>query len=761
MLNPISTRAAWISFGLIFWLLAASAFAQVTPETAEETTPAWQPPDITSLSSDWWQQFDSPSPDTFKERMEQFVTLATTAVGGLSGADLVTGQNLMNDLRGQFKLLLVARQATEPQSFEPIPTQDSYSLDELLALREQWRSLEKRQKIPQMRLDELKSQADLLQRRRDSLVRQYNATDANAPARVLLGLQRMTTRLEYELTVKQSANLETRLEAIQSQYEALNEHLQYAREHLAVGDFDKDAFNQKLAAARDDVTRLTEQQSDVQRQLLDVLSSDSVKPSLEILRKQQTTRASAELSLAKLHQLKLQAEETWYRLRQGNLDYDFDIQQSVEDAAAFVKETSRQIEVWTAASQTTILTPTPAQDLNSKANIDLAHATAQETLGFVDQIRGVIDDLQLLGEVLTADQVGMQQGLKSVWTRFKIAAGDLRYLVAGYLDITLFHIGDAPVTIGRILTMVVILALGFALSWFLRHMLDRLNDRRQFAKSPAVYTLGRLMHYLIIMVAVFAAFGSIGLDFRNFALIAGALSVGIGFGLQSIVNNFVSGLILLFEGSLRVGDYIELETGLRGIVKEINTRATVINTNDSIDVVVPNSNFVTNQLTNWTLREPLARFRIEFGVAYGSDKERVKEAALAAASKVEFVVQHMPSRKPEVWLVNFGESALIFELLCWVSKAGVRRPQRVHATILWELETQLREHGLHIPFPQRDLHLRTGFDPLQGTVKSRMEPDERTHPSGRTDEKADNAAGEEPAEKAGEAPADGAPQSGA
>ncbi|MGD8347165.1 MAG: mechanosensitive ion channel, partial [Lysobacterales bacterium] len=250
-------------------------------------------------------------------------------------------------------------------------------------------------------------------------------------------------------------------------------------------------------------------------------------------------------------------------------------------------------------------------------------------------------------------------------------------------------------------------------------------NRRQFASSPAVYTLSRLLHYIIIFIAVLAAFGSIGLDFSNFALIAGALSVGIGFGLQSVVNNFVSGLILLFEGSLRVGDYIELDTGLRGLVKEINTRATVVRTNDSIDVVVPNSQFITNQLTNWTLREPLARFRIEFGVAYGSDKEAVRAAALEAANRVDFIVHNMPSRPVEVWLTDYGDSALVFQLLAWVSKAGVRRPERVRAAVLWELETQLSERGIQIPFPQRDLHLRSGFlsEPQQQREESRSPDD--------------------------------------
>jgi len=700
------------ALGLLLCLFVHPAPAQEPAALSAEQGTPWQPPDLTSLPLDWWQQFDSPERATLEQRIEQFTDVARLTIGGLDGPDLIAAQNLLNSLRGQFNLLLAARQEAETESFEPIPTRDSYTLDQLLELRAQWRELGKRQEIPRLRVEELNNQADLLEQRRDNLLRQYAATNENAPERILLGLRRMAVRVEYEATLVQSDGLQQRLDLISDQRQLLDQQLEFAQEHLAPGEFDSDAMEQELAAARDEVSLLTTRLEETQRQLLDVLSTEAVKPSLEVLRKQQLTRASAQLSLGRMQELELLAQRTWQRLRAGTLEFDYDIQQSVDQAAAFIRETSRQIEVWTAASQTTLLTPMPAADSNASANIQLAHETAQETLTLIDSIRDRIDDLQLIGAVLTVEQVGMQHGLRSLWTRFTLMAGELQNAVSGYLDITLFHIGDAPVTIGHIFTMLLILAFGFALSWFIRHLLDRLKDRRQFAKSPAVYTLGRLLHYIIIIVAVFAAFGSIGLDFRNFALIAGALSVGIGFGLQSIVNNFVSGLTLLFEGSLRVGDYIELETGLRGIVKEINTRATVINTNDSIDVVVPNSHLVTNLLTNWTLREPLARFRIEFGVAYGSDKEKVRAAALEAASRVEYIVQHMPSREPEVWLVNYGDSALVFQLLAWVSKAGVRRPERVRAAVLWELETRLREYGIEIPFPQRDLHLRSGFTPV-------------------------------------------------
>jgi small-conductance mechanosensitive channel len=211
------------------------------------------------------------------------------------------------------------------------------------------------------------------------------------------------------------------------------------------------------------------------------------------------------------------------------------------------------------------------------------------------------------------------------------------------------------------------------------------------------------------MAGSFAALGSIGIDFTSFALIAGALSVGIGFGLQAIVSNFVSGLILLFEGTLRVGDFVELEGGLRGVVKEINTRATVITTNDSVDLVVPNSVLVTTQLTNWTLRESYGRLRVSFGVAYGTDKELVERVANEAIKKIDCALTNMPGREPQVRLSNFGDNALEFTVLFWVSRQGVRRPGRTKANFLWELETLLTENGIQVPFPQRDIHVKSDF----------------------------------------------------
>ena len=277
------------------------------------------------------------------------------------------------------------------------------------------------------------------------------------------------------------------------------------------------------------------------------------------------------------------------------------------------------------------------------------------------------------------------------------------------LNLSLFHVGDASVTALGVLRVIFILVIAWWVSKITRLGLSRLSSRWKGMNPSSVYTIGRIFHYSVLALGFTIGLSTIGIDFTNFALMAGALGVGIGFGLQNIVGNFISGLIILFEKSLKIGDFVELESGVVGEVREISIRFTRITTNDNIDILVPNSEFVNGRMVNWTLDEAYRRTHIPFGVAYGTDKEKVKEAALEAANKVPFTLTGVPRREPQVWFVKFGDSSLDFELVVWLKPEAVKRPSAVQATYLWELHTALYKHGIEIPFPQQDVHLRSLF----------------------------------------------------
>jgi len=275
----------------------------------------------------------------------------------------------------------------------------------------------------------------------------------------------------------------------------------------------------------------------------------------------------------------------------------------------------------------------------------------------------------------------------------------------------LFAIGPLTLRLSSLLFIALVVLGAVATSRLFRRWMQQIVGRGAEANRPAYYAIGRLGHYMIVLAAALLVLQSLGLNFSSLTLVAGAIGIGVGLGLQAVVNNFVSGLMLLFDRTLKVGDFVELENGLQGTVQAINVRSTVLTTNDNLDVVVPNSMFTSGVLTNWTMTDARRRIHVPFGVAYGTDKELVKRAALEAAARVD-VGNHDPERPAQVWLVRFGDSSLDFELVVWVGREAVNRPGRTRAAYLWELETSLREHGIEIPFPQRDLHVRSGLERL-------------------------------------------------
>ncbi|MCF7222295.1 mechanosensitive ion channel family protein [Marilutibacter chinensis] len=277
------------------------------------------------------------------------------------------------------------------------------------------------------------------------------------------------------------------------------------------------------------------------------------------------------------------------------------------------------------------------------------------------------------------------------------------------LDFTLFRIGGSTVTVAGLLAAIAVVAAALVVSMLLRRALSRYGERHLQVNPASLYTVSRMVHYILIALGILIALDLVGIPVAKFAIFAGALGVGLGFGLQAIFNNFISGLILLFDKSLKVGDFVELETGTRGTVRAINIRATQITTNDNIDILVPNSEFVSGRVVNWTHGSSQRRIRVPFGVAYGTDKERVKQAALEAAARVPFTLALEGRQAPQVWLTGFGDSAVEFILAVWLSEEAAGRNAAIEAAYLWELDTSLKEHGIEIPFPQRDLHIRSVF----------------------------------------------------
>jgi small-conductance mechanosensitive channel len=290
---------------------------------------------------------------------------------------------------------------------------------------------------------------------------------------------------------------------------------------------------------------------------------------------------------------------------------------------------------------------------------------------------------------------------------------DVIEFVEYLMTFKLFEINKTAVTPSSIVMFVLFIAI-FAMT---SHVMQRLLKSHVFPRmrldAGMQYTLTRIIHYLIMIVGAVVGFQFIGIDLTGLAIILGFLSVGIGFGLQNITSNFVAGLILLLERPIKVGDRI-MVGNQEGDVVEINIRSTTIRTLNNVAVIVPNSEFVSSKVENWSYGDETVRVDVNVGVSYESDVETVIRSLREVAAEHPEVLKN-PA--PDVLHAGFGDSAWNMRLRIWL--ADSRRHLEVHSEINWAIVRKFQENGVEIPFPQRDLHVRSPL-PLPITPESEV-----------------------------------------
>ncbi|ACM92162.1 mechanosensitive ion channel family protein [Nautilia profundicola AmH] len=276
------------------------------------------------------------------------------------------------------------------------------------------------------------------------------------------------------------------------------------------------------------------------------------------------------------------------------------------------------------------------------------------------------------------------------------------------INYPIFKVGNRTITPLNFAIFILVLIIGWFIGKYYKYIIYRLRHKKNISYSTATL-LANMGYYSILTLSFLIALKVVGLDLSSLAIIAGALSVGIGFGLQNVVSNFVSGIILMFERSIKVGDYIQIDQDTRGEVVDISMRSTVIRTNDNINLIIPNQSFIQNNVINWTLGDDIVRFRVPFGVAYGSDIDKVEKVILNAISKANlpYIKKHSTlDTTPLVVFMEMADSSLNFELFVWVKGEYARRPRRTRSEFLKVIYKALNEAGINIPFPQQDLHIK-------------------------------------------------------
>ena len=339
--------------------------------------------------------------------------------------------------------------------------------------------------------------------------------------------------------------------------------------------------------------------------------------------------------------------------------------------------------------------------------VNMAHRLVEGAVGY-------LLDLPLLKERLFFQRHGGELKLR-VKRVFKVVVTSyaLVYLltvwgvfdsVAEAIDTMLgfkLTVSDIHFSVQMALLIGLVLYLSLLISWLVQAILDDHYFPRQEFDRGVRDAIKKLLHYSLVLIGFLLAASLAGIELKNFAVLAGAFGIGIGFGLQDIVNNFVSGLILLFERPVKVGDGVMID-GEYGSVTKIGMRSTVVETLDQAEVIVPNSHMISQKVTNLTLSTRRVRLVVPVGVAYGSNLELVLRILHEAGEQHPEVLDQP---KPSPIFVQFGESSLDFELRVWIGNVDLR--PRVKSELLLYIDKSFRETGVEIPFPQRDLHMRT------------------------------------------------------
>ena len=273
--------------------------------------------------------------------------------------------------------------------------------------------------------------------------------------------------------------------------------------------------------------------------------------------------------------------------------------------------------------------------------------------------------------------------------------------IVDFLSVPVFSLGDSNITLWTLVYLTgLFLLLYFVTTRLFKYVVYKFLSESKVELGVRV-AIGSILKYLILTIGFIVIIQTVGINLSSLTILLGALGVGIGFGLQNVTNNFVSGIIILFERPIKVGDRIDV-AGVAGNVIKISMRATTIITNDNISIIVPNSEFISSTVINWSHTDRNVRFNFPVGVAYKEDPEKVKNLLLDVAGENEGVLKN-PG--PDVLFNDYGDSSLNFNLRVWTSRY-IDRPGVLKSQLYYEIFKRFKEAGVEIPFPQRDVHIK-------------------------------------------------------
>ncbi|KAF3362353.1 hypothetical protein PHSC3_001085 [Chlamydiales bacterium STE3] len=672
---------------LIFYALLIHAL--FVPLKAENTDSP-SPPNPSAINETVLTYFDTDD-GTLNERLESFSQLLTK----IEASGNKKFDSIIAKIRSGLKSLSATPTPNDIDSSVPREFAKSYRLTDLLNLHHAIRKSKLDLKSLYDAEKENKSQLSAASDNFDRELEFYRKLQPETAEKVESGLETLYYLILVKIGERKQKIIQRNIAVVQANLKNEEDELSYARNRIVVSDNELVSIRQDTKFLKND---WLETKNAHQAKEADLIIDNQDSTSDQEILKSSLKELSAKQKLI-FSEMKL----TLASLIHPNQNVDIaKVNQKIIYWQQQLRNLRQTTDNWLDKLQNSMQRYGEMLSLSvGSQGSSQAYSLAQENLLTMQTLQSHIDDSEFLIRLIK-EHANVLQGRFSYYLSSLIAffTKGLSY-VKNALSTTIFHIGLTAVTYWGLLRFLAILVLTLYASRFLIRTLSNYALEKKKVQRSIVYRLSRLLHYLVLTLGLLLALSSIGFDFSNFLLIAGALGVGLGFGLQSIFNNFVSGIIMLFESQLKIGDFIEVAPGFKGEIREINVRSTLLTNPDGVEIIVPNADMISNKISNWTFRHTYRRLRIPFSVAYGTDPKIVQKVILETAIKMPDTLLKLGFDEPIVVLTKLAESGLEFDLVLWVSKIKAT----TQSDYLIAINEALRQNKLDQPFPQRDLHI--------------------------------------------------------
>ncbi|MEC7838812.1 MAG: mechanosensitive ion channel domain-containing protein [Chlamydiota bacterium] len=704
--------ASYLSFFffLTINMLSASALSATTSSSTEEKQ--YVLPDPLKLEPNWFLYFDT-NPTELEKRVKEQKLLLDTFLGQLNNEEDV--REVEKELKEFYSHLnsfaMLKNQEVQKGDLIWLPN-DQYTLDDYFKLSDQIRNLKLDIKYKNTELKRFKYSENESYHLLTNDYADYLNQNAFSKEKFLRGLEVMVRGARY-LYIQEEISLIKRLIKVDQELLRRYQDERDQIEGKLVFDINQQEVDAEIDQIRLALSETHKELMNLESESVNAFTQDNGIEQSRLINQRLTSIFLKEAYYkAKLHilQAKLTLKNTLGESKE--VDYE----NSVGPIKTFKNETRKELVAWNDIVSTEIdLLSQSFVKFNGEITDKETPSEYEDSLKIALSNRALLDaiDYKVFHICLVLDLIDQQimekqtvldntsYYISHTWENFSESFG-------GWFYYSLFDIGGVPVNLVGIFKAVLIFLMAIWFSSFARSAIRKFSARKGKSVESTLYTLQRIVHYIILLLGLLFALGSIGITMQNLAIVLGAVGIGVGFGLQNIVNNFLCGLTILFERNVKIGDYVELESGFLGRITEVNVQNTTIHTFDGLDVLVPNSSLIANNVVNWTKKDPYQRLHIPFGVAYGTDQDKVSDVVCEVAKQMSFTMRSNEGvNDPEVWLVNFGDSSLDFELVVWVNIFRYRGRKAMKAEYLGAIEKAFKENGIEIPFPQRDLYLKT------------------------------------------------------